>query len=172
MSDSIARAQANMRQALKAGEAVTCPCCKQNVKAYRRKIDESIVLSLSYLIYLFQKHGRPVHYKDLEHPFGRWPVTITHWNTVRYWGLAEKVTQDHPWYGQVENMLRGDPDKPNTGYWVPTQAGIDFVFGRRSVQKYRHTYNGLALWGSGAMVTAQDCLGEEFNWAELQGLML
>lgn len=169
-SDSIERAQADLRAALKAGLRAQCPCCKQGVERYRRKIDKSMALSLAFLVKLSGPDQIPVHYKRLEKPFNRWPVTITHWNTIKYWGLARQVDKDHPRYADLK--IIGDPDKPKTGYWTPTSRGIDFVNGIATVPRYIFTYNNKRIGASDMQVNFRACLGEKFNYAELRGLLL
>jgi len=172
MDDSIKKAQLDMRQAMQAGRSAECPCCYQNVAASKRKLDRSICLSLSYLVSLHRKTGGPIHYTSLARPFGRYTATITHWNIIRYWDLARKINRDDPQWEKIQAQLIGDPDKPNSGYWVPTNNGYSFVNGQMKVPKYIYTYNGKPVHKSPQLVDMKAALGERFNYAELRGFLL
>jgi hypothetical protein len=171
-NDSIIVEKIRIRQAGEAGKKTKCRCCNQGVKIWKRRLDHHHAESLSFLVHLFEYNDEPVHYKGLEYPFGRKQVIIEHWSITKYWGLTEVVNKGHPLYPIIEGRRRGDPDVPSSGYYIPTQKGIDFAYNRIGVPKYCDRYNSKSLRFYGGTVTMEDIKHASFNWAELMGMLV
>jgi len=100
-------------------DGVSCPCCKQFVKLYKRKLNSGMAATLIH-IYHQTKTGAHVHVKDSlrEHKLRNGHD----WTLLDHWGLLES-----------------NPDKD--AEWRITPAGIEFVQNRRIVPKTIGMYN-------------------------------
>lgn len=127
---------------------VTCPGCDQYAKEYRRKITGASVRTLAQM---YAAHGQE----------------FLHLPSLR--GVAENGEAKLRYWGLVEDMNAVREDGGHTGFWRVTDKGVAFLRGRITVPKYALIYNGqlVALDDSDGEVTAQQCLGNKFNLAEL-----
>lgn len=127
---------------------VTCPCCTQLAKVYRRPLGAAMAYGL---IRAYRKAGRvPFHMPTvLDHIAGDHAK-------LRYWGLIEE-----------EPIRRADGGR--AGWWQVTELGEQFIHRTKAVPKYALIFDGrlLRLDTSGGYVTVTQALGQKFNWAEL-----
>lgn len=133
---------------LKINEGITCPCCGQFAKVYRRKINSGMARSLIAM------------YRAGKTDYLHLPTTIgarsREEGKLRYWGLVEEQTTARP-------------DGGHAGYWRVTHAGELFVLGRAVVQEYAEIYDGDLLRLSGDLVDIRQALGKKFDYRELMG---
>jgi hypothetical protein len=142
------------------GSGVTCPCCGQRVKVYRRTITSAMALALI----LIERRAR-AHNNEWFHVPSYLSAT-THgaaarggdWSKLRYWGMLQQL-------GDVR------PDgSTRTGMWRMTDMGVDFVHERISVPKVVLVYNQTLLGHDSAQwVTIREALTAPFNYDELIG---
>ena len=128
-------------------EGVTCPCCDQLAKVYRRPINSGMAVSLITM------------YRTARQEWQHIPTTIggksREEGKLRYWSLVEE-----------QRTVKRD-DGGRAGFWRVTDLGAAFVLGRVTVPKYARIYNKVCLALEGEQVTIQDALGTKFNYMEL-----
>jgi hypothetical protein len=125
----------------------SCPCCHQTVKLYPRKLNSNMAVFLVSLVRLWKREQRPIKYKECRY-HGR------DYSYLHLWDLARTARSD-------------DPTKRTTGFWEPTQKGIDFAEQRLTVPSHAYCYNGKLVRMGDQQITIIDSLGEDFNYAEL-----
>lgn len=109
-------------------KGVDCPCCKQKVRLWKRKINSGMCKGLLLILRIqgssnefihvpseFTKHG--VNHGDTE------------FSKLFNWGLIEEKTKD-----LVD-------DKKSSGYWRITEKGRQFALNKIKVRKYIYVYN-------------------------------
>ena len=126
-------------------EGVRCPCCKQTVKVYRRRLDKGKA-KLLIKFYKADRHAsgeRWLHVKrDI---FGGHDASGEH-AKLRYWGLLEERA-------------------PRSGEWRITDDGRRFVEGMLKVPCAAFTYNGDMLkLDDKEMIDIQKALGRPFDF--------
>ncbi len=134
---------------------VKCPLCAQQVKLYRRSINQSMVAEL---VRLYKKTLQEPHkiYFHVNIDLHR-PASASGIDKLRHWGLVEAKSG--------ENSKTGGK---HSGYWKILPKGIDFLEGRERVPKYIKTYDG-AFFGfdESGTVGVGDCATTEFDYQEL-----
>lgn len=148
--ETLEEAKQYLRENFEAGAA--CPCCKQMVKLYKRKLYSTMA---KHLINLYWKHeNNPeetyFHVSDFcpKHP-GDFAKLV-------YWGLVEEQPKDED-----------DTTKRTSGFWAITQEGRLFVENQASVLSHALIYDGKLIKLSGKQISVQDALGKDFNYEEL-----
>lgn len=129
-------------------KGLPCPCCKQFVKVYRRKIPGRAAADL---VTLHRRHGNE-WFRLIDALGQRHPADFT---KLRYWSLIE------PKQG------RRDDGSERNGWWRVTDIGERFVRGEVSVPKYARLYDGRCLGLIGDPTTIHDALGKKFRYDEL-----
>lgn len=140
-------------------EGVSCPCCKQLVKLYRRNLNSGMAWTLIQ-VYLETKRSIAdrvipalmwIHVKD----FLR--ANAMHnghdWTLLQHWGLLEE--------------RKTDSGLPNSGRWRITDNGNRFVEMKLTVPKYLNFYNSKVWGGSDKMINIKQALGTKFNYQDL-----
>lgn len=129
---------------------ITCPCCDQLVKLYKRKLNTNMGQFLISLVLRYNQKGQDwVRYSECKFTGRDYPY-------ISLWGLAE--TQPNT-----------DETKKNSGMWRPTQKGIDFAYGRITVPSHVHVYNNQVVGWSDTPVGIRDVLNRPFSYSELVG---
>lgn len=130
-------------------EGLTCPCCGQFAKVYRRSLNSGMARSL---IEMYRAGAA----EDFIHL----PTTISlrsrEEGKLRFWGL-------------VEEDVGVREDGGRAGWWQLTRKGRLFVRDRLAVPKYVLLYNNTFQSFDGDEVRITDCLGDKFDYAELMG---
>lgn len=141
-------------------DGVTCPCCDQYAKRYRRKLSSLMARWLIALVHA-SPNNEWVHARDV---FARIPKRGSNANDYCYlerWGLIEPAPEG------VE-VKPGPGRKPGrNGAWRPTQLGRDFVNGRAFVRHKVVMYAGVAEGFDGGHISIVDALGQGFDYMEL-----
>lgn len=127
----VSAARALVMDARYAKDGISCPCCEQFAKVYRRSITLTEVKVLARLFNAARK-------ADSSAPTSVW-VKIGAGGTVhtrggdyakaRYWGLLEE-----------REGKRADGSK-RAGYWRITELGIEFLLGAARLPRYVWIYN-------------------------------
>lgn len=128
-------------------DGANCPCCKQTVKLYPRKLNSNMAVFLVSLVRLWKRENRPIKYKECSF-HGR------DYSYLHLWDLARTARSD-------------DPAKRMSGMWEPTQKGIDFVEQKIEVPSHAYCYNGKLIRLSDTKTNIIESLGQDFNYAEL-----
>ena len=130
-------------------EGVTCPCCKQHVKLYKRKLYSTQMHSLIRLVRFDQRVPGYYH--------------ITKISATGHGGDFSKLEP----FGLVVQQVNEDTKKKTSGMWRPTKTGIDFVYGRVKLPAFAKIYNGKVREFATEMVDIRQALGEKFDYNEL-----
>ncbi len=142
---SLAHAQEWLRGRLEVG--ATCPCCSQRAQIYCRRLHAQ---STAWLIDLVQKYERTKDYVHVNETDARGGDYAK--NAI--WGLCVRdnsTTTNHK----------------SSGRWMPTRAGIEFVYGQRTIRKTALVFDSKVIGFTGPEVDVKQCLGKRFNYAEL-----
>ena len=147
---TLEEAKAWLRARLKDG--AECPCCEQYARMYKRKLNSNMVAFLIDLVRLSERAGWAwISYTSCR-------FTGRDYNYLQHWGLA--ITQ-----------RENEKDKSHSGLWQPTQLGVDFVYGKVSVDSHILVYDN-RKYGTPPQSKPIDvftALGKKFSYAELMG---
>lgn len=136
-----------------ADDGTDCPLCTQRVKVYRRKLTSVAARAVAAL---YQEHTLDWgHMGD---------VARKHLPDVANQG-GYLVLGQH--WGLIEEEARRRDDGGRTGWWRVTALGALWLRGEESVPKYARIYNGRCLGLHGDLVSAEDVLGEGFDFGHL-----
>lgn len=131
-------------------EGVTCPCCGQFAKVYRRKIHSTMARNL---IDAYFKFGTGQQFRPIDE-FGKDSPDFI---KLQYWGILLEVDPD---------AVRDDGSN-RTGWWMLSSRAAGFVRGITTVTEYALIYNGEQIDTAGDPVSIRDCLGKRFDYDEL-----
>jgi predicted transcriptional regulator len=96
-------------------KGVSCPCCNQFVKLYKRKLNSGMAMALIHIY----KQGNWINVKDY---MRKNSLPNNHdWTLLRYWGLIEESTKT-------------EEGKKTNGVWRITQKGVKFIEKKINVQ--------------------------------------
>lgn len=141
------------KQYVEAGreDGVDCPCCGKLVKSYDRKLNATMAAGLIWLVKMYEEVQAWV---DVANDAPRELVRSNQIGTLKHWGLVKS----------------GDSNsgKRNSGFWIPTQKGIDFAHNRIRVESHATIAddNCIGLTGS---LTIGDALKNKFSYPDLMG---
>lgn len=152
-------------------EGVSCPCCDQLVKRYKRKLNSSMAYVL-ILMYRwdreYTRNGRPSDYLHVPSFLATTGGINPHraaairgdWAKLRHWGLIEEKP------GQQREDGSG-----RAGFYKITAKGCNFARGFDRVPAHIYLYNQEVQATPDdekiPMVTIQEALAEKFNYLEL-----
>lgn len=133
-------------------QGTECPCCKQFVKLYRRKLNSGQAHALVILYKYFELNENTdwVHVSKFDYPAFRGGDLAK----LRYWNLIEAKT----------NI---DPTKKDSGFWRLTDTGRAFVRGDITVESHIGVYNQTIYTVEAQPITIRQALGNKFNYNEL-----
>ena len=131
------------------GESTRCKVCDQHVKEYRKSLSSNSARFLFSLVSVSKtKKDGWVHHTDCIYQSRNYPE-------VAYWGLA---------YTKKD----ASKDKKTSGFWRPTQLGVDFIKNKIKIPKYVHVYNAKVVRiDDSEKVSIIDSLGSKFNYSDL-----
>ena len=135
-------------------DGVGCPCCKQFVKKYKRKITSAMAYGLIKLV-RYNGTTEPIHienfFKGMDVPSSiRGDIS-----KLKYWGFITPV------------KCKRDDGCSRNGYYFLTEKGQMFVRGGYTVPKYIYLFNNKPYGFSDEMVDVKIALGNKFNYKEL-----
>lgn len=147
-------ARVQLRAKIKKG--AKCPVCKQFAKVYAHPLGSTMARFLIVLVKKHEQHGEWIHARDLYAHVPGASTTGGYFSLLIHWGLIEGKPNDK------------DPTKRCSGFWRPTQSGIDFAYGRIRVPRYIETYNGKCIAiDKSVQISVTEALGEKFDYSEL-----
>ena len=132
------------------GKGVECPCCRQHVKLYKRKIYARLAYDLISLHNLDRENNLFFHVRDIGLP----EAGGGDFAKLKHWGLVEEKPNE-------------DDEKRTSGYWRITPRGRAFVRNVIPVEKYLFFYNGRIYKCSDEHQSIIEALGKKFNDGEL-----
>lgn len=138
-----------------ADEGVECPCCTQYVRKYKRKLNSMQAYGLITLVREFRKakaagestwiEFKPKHKaRDGGGDFAK----------LRHWGLVEQQTNE-------------DDTKRTSGFWRPTEKGMEFVDKKIKVASHIFIQTGVVKGFSESEIDIEGALNEKFDYKEL-----
>jgi len=135
-------------------EGITCPCCDQFAKVYKRTITSTMARWLIRLVKNYEEEGK---YYSVSEP---WSLSINKGTgdvaKLAMWKLIESKPRDD-----------NDTTRRTSGRWKPTREGFAFVYGRIRISRYALVYNAKLLGYDGHEISIKDALGDRFNYTEL-----
>lgn len=138
---------------------VPCPCCRQFVKRYRRKLNSSMARSLIaiYAHYeFFRLERRDEEWLHVPSYLHKLQLNATNEaGLLRHWGLI------------VEKPTEKDDGNPCAGFYRITPRGREFVNAEVNVEKYAFLYNQRLLGFGPERLSILDALGDRFHYADL-----
>ena len=145
-SDSLGTARDWLRANAKTG--ARCPCCRQYVKVYRRKLNGSMTRVLIAFYREWRSDGG--RYQNVFDILKRDGIDYhgADYSKLAYW-----------------NLLEQNPEE--VGRWRITEDGIRFAQNRYTVPSHAVIYDGRCLRVDGYQVDVIACLGKKFNYNEL-----
>jgi len=139
---------------LAAEDGVSCPCCDQLAKVYRRALPSA---AARVLIEMWKRdEGRDYLYVPaiLDKMTGT-PAMGGYGVISHFWELIEAQPG------------RREDGSDRVGWWRLTDRGRVFVRGLIPVHKYALIYNGKCLGLNGEMITIVQALGNKFDYRSL-----
>jgi len=134
-------------------EGVTCPCCGQYAKRYKRKLNSSMAAALCWL---WTHSGYA--WCDVPSQAPSWVLKAREYPKLAWWGLIEEKPKEEHHKGRT------------SGLWRVTQLGADFARSCVSVPRYAFVYNGTVEdFTTGDAISIRCALGDRFDYAELMG---
>jgi len=137
-------------------DGISCPCCDQYVRVYRRKLNKPMARLLLWLVRRHEKDPR--WYNVHEFPLIQGRRGGGDFAKLAHWGLVEE--------GRLDDE---DGTRRTSGIWVPTSKARQFVAGALRVPSHVHLYNNHPVGFSDTPISIRDALGEEFSYADLMG---
>ena len=129
------------------GDGMVCPCCDRWGKAYRRRLNETMVRTLAWIISL---SGRDRGWVDVPESArklrGSYDFT-KQYSTLKHWDFLDHKPNEE------------DPSKKESGIWRPTRRAVRFIRGKIEVPKYVVTYNDDRLTYDGPLVSVGEIIG-------------
>lgn len=145
----------------KRDEGVPCPCCGQYCKVYPRSLNAAMARFLIWLVREYEARKRNDAATDLWISVNDGPLIQNRK------GGGDFAKMEH--WGLIEQMQNDDETKRTSGFWRPTQSGIDFVYGRVMVPKKAMLYMNECIGFSEEKINIREALGTTFDYQELMG---
>jgi len=143
-------------------DGAECPCCKQYVKLYKRKLNSSMAYALVAIYKYFNANPNDewLHVPSyLSRIMSSATIRGGDWSKLRYWKLIE-----------AQKAIRDDGSERVGNYRI-TDEGKKFVQGLIRVPKHVYLYNQQPVKRRDEETTSiQDALGQDFNYNELMGI--
>jgi len=132
-------------------EGCTCPCCEQFTKTYKRKLNSTMAAGLIWIVKTYEKEKDWIH---VIKKAPRWLVATNQYSSLAYWGLIEKRSNENK-------------SKRTSGFWKPTEKGVNFSKGLLTVPSHVFLYNNKATKFTEELTDINTALGKKFNYEEL-----
>jgi hypothetical protein len=151
---TLVEAKDKLREALMAGKIVDCPCCKQQCKIWRRKLDTAMSRSLIWLVQSYAVEPRWYHIGEFptvqRRPGGGDFAKLRHWEMI-----CEKAKEE------------GEDSKRTSGYWQPLPKATQFVNNLIRVPSHAFLYRNVLVEFEKTSTNVVESLGKKFNYKEL-----
>ena len=127
-----------------------CPVCDRWGKVYKRKLNVTMVRSLIWLT----KESKGA-WVDVPNKAPRSVVSSNQLSSLKWWGLIERQEPEP------------NSKKKFSGFWKPTQLGLDFVANNVLVPLAVYTYNDQVEAFSNERVSIVECFKEHFDYKDI-----
>ena len=131
-------------------EGGTCPCCDQQYRMYKRKLNTGMAHALILIYRAWQEAGGKDYWIDIKDI----DVRGGDYGKLTHWGLLQRRSDMESGLGY-------------SGHWRPTARGVAFVQGSTPVAAYALLYNNELTDLTGVPVYITDVLGDKLNYKEL-----
>ncbi len=148
--ETIEEARVFLKENIRKGE--TCPCCKQKVKMYSRKINSGMVLFLIGLYKLTKRNGRQYFSNTFVMQEMNLTATSLDYSVLKHFGL-------------IAENFNTDTKKKKSGEWMITNLGLEFIEGKVSIQENVLLYNNRVNGFEGRKVEIKDVT--DFDYGDL-----
>lgn len=145
-------AKTQYEAALSGGDSVTCPCCGQLGKIYKRRLNAGMAAVL-IRIYFASKANSQM-WVSIEQIFGSKKQDKRDWPLLQHWSLIEPQS------------IRTSTENAR-GYWRITPLGVQFVRNNITVPSYHHIYDGEIRETSKERTNIKQALGNSFDYLKL-----
>ena len=146
VSDTVTLARIRVLLERHAEEGVICPACERAVKVYKRQISPGTARWLVELVKRAGRERKAIHTGEIIKSMGTEEMTGTDATTIL------------PFWKLITSVPSTDPDKSESGYWRPTQKGVQFVEGYIKIPKTAVMYNGKLIELAGRFVDIEAAL--------------
>jgi hypothetical protein len=133
-------------------QGISCPYCGQQARLYKRTINESMARFLIWLVAEYTIRRDWIHISEAPEIQAR--RGGGDYSKLAYWNLIELKSND-------------DKKKKTSGYWRPTDTGINFAFCRVSVPRAVLVFDGQVYGFSEDRVKIRYCFGRRFDYREI-----
>lgn len=142
-----------VREGAKTADGVSCPCCGQLAKVYRRRLNSTMAAGL---IWLARSTLRGEGWTSPTRSAPRYLATSGgEIAKLAHWGLIEERPNDKP------------ERKRTSGYWRTTIAGLRFANGKTTEPTHVYLYDGNVRGFSEKRATIYEALGSRFSYQDL-----
>jgi Zn ribbon nucleic-acid-binding protein len=153
---SLTDAQHELKEKLETG--VSCPCCGQFAKLYKRQIHSTMALAL--ISFYRMANGKTEGYFHIKQLLESTRISMHRlaggdFAKLSIWGLIEEKQKSDSGHGRT------------SGFWQLTQKGADFVRGVATVPQYVFLYNDSIKGWSENVVSISECLNNKFDYNDL-----
>jgi hypothetical protein len=136
------------------GNSTQCPCCTRHVKMWKRKLYNSMV---RWLMWIVQESDAEIARGNTEGwvNYEKGP-RFQDYSKLQYWGLIEP--RPHT------------PEEKGTagvGVWRPTKLARDFVAEKVELPTHAYVYNNVVYGFTEERITIRVALGKKFDYAEM-----
>ena len=130
-------------------DGVTCPCCSQLYKVWRKKPISTAVAALCRLVSLQQQRDTFYHLDDFN------VVTKDrNFNQLINWNLMQPMQSE-------------ERTKRSSGFWKATEKGVQFVQDKIQIPKYVFTLDNKVIGYSDQQINIYQALSNKFAYQEL-----
>jgi len=144
-------------------DGIICPCCRQLVKLYERKLNSAMAYALILIYRHHQSEGSFGAYFHVEDYLKMLDISSTirgDFPKLRHWELLERKPAE-------TESRNADKDAVIPGYYRITPKGIQFVKNLRTVPRISLLYNDGFYGHKGPEVNINDALEDKFDYKEL-----
>lgn len=143
---TVAQARTWLRTRIKTG--VSCPCCDQYARLYRRKLNATMAYALIWMCR--QDNG----WIDMPKRAPRIVIATNQLGTLALWEV-------------IEQRANTDLARKHSGFWRPTERGRAFANNTLQLPTHVYLYNNKVQAWSETRGTIVDALGKQFSYREL-----
>lgn len=137
---------------------VRCPCCDQFVKLYRRTLNSGMARSLIWLVRYCEGMSEDARkfspWVDVPKVAPRDVIASREFGKLEHWGL-------------VKQAVNTSTKQQCSGFWMPTERGVDFVHARILVPARVFLYDNKIEGWSEDTISIQEALGMKFDYTDL-----
>lgn len=141
---------------------LSCPCCAQHTKIYKRRIHAAVAsflirfyrLSLEKGNWQHQVHWPWIHVQREIHEKTEGYVALDYYLLEKFDFIEPKPNDD-------------DPKKRDSGFWRMTEKGRRFALRQTRAPRHVYIFDNKRIRFSDESVDINDCLGDAYDYEEL-----